>query len=583
MGLATWLQRVLLDKVWREDSNLGMKNLILAFSLLVVSSNSLARLSDGKAHLKLKGSQIVATVDDGFHFNKDAPAALIVGDETIDAVKKEPKEFVFDASKASKKSFAVNFYVCDDQNTVCESHEEKYQITGGKLIAAMSAPEKASSKEPVKAVVEAPLKKNKHGFYEDSFHAALKLAAKEKKLLLVDFNAPWCPSCIRLDSEAFGEPVFQKAAAKYIKLSLNVDKVALKEISKKYDVKAIPTIIVMNAKGEELTRILDFKPATVLAEELTKFQATDKSSMADLRKKAEAGDVTARKALADQAYAALKYDETVKWLSPLNEQSLLLANAEIRAGENANEDKKKSAELKKTYEKWLAVYPHSFDAIEWRPELMRLIKGDSKEASAEVKKIGKENVTEIEAMMASDSVRDAALAVSKMGDVTGFEKAELLSMLVDSYTLMGESKKADEAAALLAKEVETFKLSEKHPGQVLVAGRYMKTAKMNAERKAWMEKLVKAYPDSDVYCRNMYRLYVEDKQFEQALPFALKATELKSDSALYNMKNLASLYKDLKLNKEASSTIEKALAMPEAKLEINKSTVTSLEDLKKSL
>jgi thiol-disulfide isomerase/thioredoxin len=566
-----------------------MKNLILAFSLLVVSSNSFARLSDGKAHLKLKGSQIVGSVDQGFHFNKDAPAAVVIGDETVDAVKKDPKEFIFDASKAMKKSFAVNFYVCDDKNTVCESHEEKYQITGGKLVAmaAVGSSDKVAAKdavkEPAKEIAEAPLKKNAHGFYQDSFNAALKLAAKEKKLLLVDFHAPWCPSCIRLDSEAFGEPVFQNATAKYIKISLNVDKVQLKEISKKYDVKAIPTIIVMNAKGEELTRILDFKPASVLVQELAKFQAGSKATMADLRKKAEAGDVTARKDLAEQAYAALKYDETVKWLTPLNEQSLLLANSEIRAGENANEDKKKSAELKKIYEKWIAVYPHSFDAIEWRPDFMRLIKGDSKEASAEVKKIGKENVAEIEAMLASDSARDAALAVSKMGDITGFEKAELLSMLVDSYKLMDETKKSDQAAALLAKEIATFKLSEKHPGQVLVASRYMKTANMKSERKAWMEKLVKAYPESDVYCRNMYRLYAEDKQFDQALPYAQKATELKSDSALYNMQNLASVYKELKLTKEASSTIEKALGMPEAKLESNKSTVTSLQELKKSL
>jgi thiol-disulfide isomerase/thioredoxin len=562
-----------------------MKTFVLILSILAVSSSSFARLSDGKAHLKLKGSQIVASVDSGFHFNKDAPAALVMGEESVDAVKKEPKEFVFDAAKVGQKSFAVNFYVCDDKNTVCESHEEKYQITGGKLVATSGDQGKNAAKEAaVAAVPEAPLKKNKHGFYEDSFNLALKLAAKEKKLVLVDFNAPWCPSCIRLDSEAFGDPVFIKATEKFIKLSLNVDKPALKAIGKKYDITAIPTIIVMNAKGEELTRILDFKPAAVLAKELGNFQAGSKATLTDLRKKAEAGDSAARKVLAEQAYAALKYDDAVKWLAPLKETSLLLANSEIRVAESAyDKDKKKSADYQKTFEKWIAVYPHSVDAIEWRPDLMKLIKGESKTASAEVKKIGKENIAEIDALLSSGKDRAEAFAVNRFGDMTGFEKAELLGQKTESYKLMDETTKADEAAALLAKEVAAFKLSEERPGQILVALQYMKTAKMKTETKEWLEKLVKTYPDTDVYYRKLAGFYIKEKQFDQALPFAEKAAAIKSDLVLYNLKILAEVHKELKQKQQAITIIDRALAMPEAKFESNKATVTGLQELQKSL
>ncbi|WP_413293503.1 thioredoxin domain-containing protein [Bdellovibrio sp. HCB185ZH] len=562
-----------------------MKTLILALSLLVVSASSFARLSDGKVHLKLKGSQIVASVDSGFHFNKDAPAALVMGEESIDAVKKEPKEFIFDAAKAKAKPFAVNYYVCDDKNTVCEAHEEKFQITKGKLVAASGAAAPAVTKTAnAAATIEAPLKKNKHGFYEDSFNAALKLAANEKKLLLVDFKAPWCPSCIRLESEAFGEPEFVKATEKFIKLSLNVDKPALKDIAKKYDIKGIPTMIVMNAKGEELTRILDFKPAPVLAKEIAVFQASSKATLAELRKKAEAGDLEARKLLADQAYAALKYEDVVKWLTPTGEPSLLLANSEIKVAERAyDKDKKKAAEYQKMFEKWIAVFPHSVDAIEWRPELLKLIKGESKEASVGVKKIGAENIAEIQNLLANDKARAEAFAVNKFGEMTGFEKAELLSLQVQTYKLMNETKKSEEAAAVLAKEVATFNLSLDRPGQIFVAVPYFKTANMKKEAQEWLEKLLKAHPDSDVYLMKLVGFHLREKQFAQALPYAEKAAAAKSDNALYYHSVLADILKELKQKEKAMDVINKALAMPEAKLESNKSTVTGLQDLKKSL
>ncbi|WP_168196646.1 thioredoxin family protein [Bdellovibrio sp. ZAP7] len=561
-----------------------MKILILTLSLLVVSS-SFARLSDGKAHLKLKGSQIFASVDEGFHFNKDAPAALVRGEESIDAVKKEPKEFIFDAAKAQKKPFAVNYYVCDDKNTVCEAHEEKFQITNGKLVAASGGTATVAEKAVNTAmVVEAPLKKNKHGFYEDSFNAALKLAAKEKKLLLVDFNAPWCPSCIRLESEAFGEAEFIKATEKFIKFSLNVDKPALKDIGKKYGIRGIPTMIVMNPKGEELTRILDYKPAPVLAKEIAIFQASNKATLTELRKKAEAGDLEARKVLADQAYAALKFEDVVKWLAPTGEQSLLLANSEIRVAESAYEkDKKNAAEYRKTFERWIAVFPHSIDAIEWRPELMKLIKGESKEASAEIKKIGAENISEIQKLLDDEKARAETFAVNKFGDMTGFEKAELLSQQIETYKLMNETKKSEESAAVLAKEVATFNLSVERPGQVLVALPYIKTANMKKNAQEWLEKLLKAHPDSDVYLMKLVVFHMREKQFAQALPYAEKVAVMKSDSALYYQGILADVLKELKQKEKAMDVISKALAMPEAKLESNKSVVTGLLDLKKSL
>lgn len=562
----------------------SMKTSALILSLIVFSSQSFARLSDGKAHLKLKGTQIIASVDQGFHFNKDAPAALVIGSDSVEPLKKDPKEFVFDATKIKTQVVSVNFYVCDDKNTVCESHEEKYQINDGQLVAVSDIPAKVANAVPA-VVKEGPLKKNKHGFYEDNLNGALKLAAKDNKLVLVDFNAPWCPSCIRLETEAFGETVFTKATDKLVKVSMDIDKVQNKAAADKYGIKAIPTLIVMNTKGEELARILDYKPAAALAKDLETIQAQQLVSAADLQKKAEAGDVAARKTLAERAFAALKYDEVVKWLAPLKEQSLLLANSEVNAGqEKYEEDTKKNSEAyQKTLEKWIAAYPKTLESIAWRTELMRVLKGEGKEAPASVKTVGAKNIAEIEPLLKDEHARTEVFAKTLTGDYTGFEKSELLSQLADTYEKMDDTKNADATKALLAKEVSTMKLSEQKPGQVLVALGYMKKANMKAEVQAWLEKLVKAYPKTDVYYTKLARYHMREKQFDKALPYAKKAAAMKSDVVLYNMQTLAEVHKNLKQTKEATQVIDKALALPEAKLDENKKTVAGLQEMKKSL
>ncbi|MDG0816195.1 thioredoxin fold domain-containing protein [Bdellovibrio svalbardensis] len=568
-----------------------MKTLLIISSLLAVSLNSFARLSDGKAHLTLQGAKIVGAVDSGFHFNKDAPAALVIGSESVEPLKKDPKEVIFDASKVKSQSFSVNFYVCDDKNTVCESHEYAYAIQSGKLVAAevnaavKVVPSVKSAVTSSAVAKSVPFKKNKHGFYQDNLQEALKLAKDSKKLLVVDFGAPWCPSCIRLETEVFGEKVFQKATEKLIKVSINVDRADNKDLSKKYDIKVIPTLIVMNAQGEELARLMDYKPAAVLAKDLEQIQTQQLASVEDLKKKAEAGDAAARRAMGQRAFYSVNFEEAAKWLAPLNEPSLMLANCEVNLGqEKYEEDKAKNKDLyQKTLEKWIAAYPQGVEAIVWRGELLKVLKGEGKEVTSAMKNVGEKNIADIQALLNSDQARSEAFAKTLSGDYTGFEKMELLSQLTESYDLLGNKAKADEAKTLLGKEVSAMSLSEKRPGQVLVALGYMRQAGQKTAMVSWLEKLIKAYPKTDVYYTKLARYYIREKSFDKALPYAQKAAEIKSDLNLYNLKTLAEVHKDLKQNKEASEVVAKALALPEAQLEQNKKTVAALEELKKSL
>lgn len=570
-----------------------MKTLLITFGLLVFSLNSFARLSDGKAHLVLKGTQIIGSVDQGFHFNKDAPAALQIGSESIELIKKDPKEFIFDASKVKAQSFALNFYVCDDKNTVCESHEYTYVIKGGKLVATVDLKEKVAAAVPT-VVKTVPLKKNKHGFYQDNLQDSLKLAQAGNKLVLVDFGAPWCPSCIRLETEVFGEKVFSNATDQLIKVSINVDRAANKELSKKYDIKVIPTLIVMNAQGEELARLMDYKPALVLSKDLQDIQKKQLASVEDLKKKAEAGDESARRALGQRAFYSVNFEEAAKWLAPLNEQSLMVANSEVNfSQEKYEEEKEKNKDFyQKTLQKWLAVYPESIEALNWRTEVLKLLKGEGADVPTEkipadkiavMKPLADKNITTIQTLLNSEKARSDAFTKTLSGDYTGFEKMELLAQLATTYELMGDKTKAEEVKASLGQEVSALALNVKKPGQILVALGYMRQAGQKTAMVSWLEKLIKANPKLDVYYTKLARFYVREKSFEKALPYAQQAAAIPSDLNLYNLKTLAEVHKDLKQIKEANDVVAKALVLPEAKLEQNKKIVAGLEELKKLL
>ncbi|MDG0815980.1 hypothetical protein [Bdellovibrio svalbardensis] len=112
-----------------------IKSLILAVALLVPALSQ-ARITDGKDHLKLSGGKIVVTLDKGFHFVMESPAGLYMDGEmgSAEPTKKTENQMVFDVSKVKDRSFSISFYVCDDQKTVCESHEAHLKVVKNKLV-----------------------------------------------------------------------------------------------------------------------------------------------------------------------------------------------------------------------------------------------------------------------------------------------------------------------------------------------------------------------------------------------------------------------------------------------------------------
>ena len=558
---------------------------ILSLLVLLVGSVSFARLSDGKAHLKLQGDEIVVSVDKGFHFNKDAPAAVVIGEQSTEPRIKEEKKFVYSAKAAKKAAqFAVTFYICDDGNTVCEEHKYSYQIKGKKLILAKDA--KVAAAKAATGPADA-LQKNHHGFYEGDFSEILKMAMEQKKNLFVDFGAPWCPACVRFETEVFGEKDFQKVSEKFIKASVNIDKASNKVWAEKYGIKVIPTLIVMNGEGEELARMIDFRPTAQIVQELKTLQSKPMLAKDDLEKNAAEGDDSARQELALRAFNSMNFAEAVKWLSPMGIKTFLLAKSEIGVAQKRyGEDEKENKEvLKKALEKWIAVYPDSLDSIFWREELVKLYKGETTDVSSEMKELTNKNIALIQKLL-SGTEKDLKEAASKSlsGNMADdLERVILYSSLKSSFESLSDADSATETKEAEKKELAKISFNVKYPGQILAALEYFAETDQKAQISSWLEKLVKTYPQSDVYVGRLARHYVDEKQFEKALPLAEKAAKLATDLKLSRLERVAKIHKELKQTKQARAVLEQALALPEAQAEHAKKQKASLEELLKSL
>ncbi|MNJ96804.1 Thioredoxin [compost metagenome] len=557
-----------------------ISNVSLALILFTLPFSSWARLTDGKVHLKVESTKIVAHIDSGFHFNKEAPASLQVDSQSSKPLKKEEKEIIFDASSVKGKSFSLNYYVCDDANTVCEEHEGSFKVQGNKVVAANTKAATPALAKP--AFKSDKIELNSHGFITNNLKAALALAKKDNKLVFVDFGAPWCPSCVRMETEVFGEKVFADATKDLVKVAIDVDKADNKSLSKQYNIKAIPTVIVMNAQGEELYRLLDYKPAEAVASSLQQALKTSMIPLAELTKKATAGDKVAQKALGERSYNALQYGEAAKWFAMADDKDILWAKSEIYAAEKTGKPEA-TAKRKALLEKWISTFPGHAASVEWRAELANLIQGEQTDIKPEAKKLAEQNIELLNGLLKSEKKFKAAKKNKEFEESSDIEKVELATSLAGSYKFLKDTKSTAEAQMLAIKELQAIDFNVQQPGRILSALFYFRENGRPDLAISWLEKLMTAYPDTDVYETKLAYTYMKLKEYDKALPLAQKIVTKNPDRKLSNMKLVAEIQKELKLKKEARQTITQALKLPEAKLKHNEMLVKSFKEMKKSL
>jgi thiol:disulfide interchange protein len=104
--------------------------------------------------------------------------------------------------------------------------------------------------------------------WQNDLAKAQKIAAKEKKLIMVDFYADWCGPCVEMLKTTYKDKAVVARSKEFVPLLIDVDKHP--ELARKYDVTGIPRVIFMDAKGKVVTDFMGYQNAKQFLDLMTK-------------------------------------------------------------------------------------------------------------------------------------------------------------------------------------------------------------------------------------------------------------------------------------------------------------------------
>jgi thiol:disulfide interchange protein DsbD len=104
------------------------------------------------------------------------------------------------------------------------------------------------------------------GWMEQDLEGALAKAKAEHKVVLVDIYADWCAQCKELDEKTWPDPALKQwVAQNAVPIRIDTD-AKRKDLAAKLQIRSYPTVLLLDADGRELRRILGFqKPETMKA------------------------------------------------------------------------------------------------------------------------------------------------------------------------------------------------------------------------------------------------------------------------------------------------------------------------------
>lgn len=139
--------------------------------------------------------------------------------------------------------------------------------------------------------------------WERDYEKAVERARAEKKLIVADMFTDWCVLCKKMDAETFAEPqLIKKMADQYVWLKLNTEtEEDGMRLQKEFAILTYPTILVLDAEGEEVDRVGRFLAAPQFTETVESFVNNPDSHFSLKKAVQEHPDsVSARYALAEK-------------------------------------------------------------------------------------------------------------------------------------------------------------------------------------------------------------------------------------------------------------------------------------------
>ena len=109
------------------------------------------------------------------------------------------------------------------------------------------------------------------------------ISNNQDKLVLLDFETDWCVWCDRLDADTYtDERVIEFAKQNLISKKIDAEKDSGPEQKKKYRVRGYPTILLLDTDGNEVDRIVGYRPPDEFLNELNRIKSRD-NTISDLK------------------------------------------------------------------------------------------------------------------------------------------------------------------------------------------------------------------------------------------------------------------------------------------------------------
>jgi thioredoxin-related protein len=131
-----------------------------------------------------------------------------------------------------------------------------------------------------------------------SFADVLAKAKAENKPAFIDFATEWCGWCKVLDKEVFSKAETAQVMKGFVNVHVDAEKGEGVELAKRFNVRGFPTLLIVDASGDEIDRVVGYMPAPAFNAEMGRVLRGD-GTLPALRK--------ASAAAPDDVRAGLKY------------------------------------------------------------------------------------------------------------------------------------------------------------------------------------------------------------------------------------------------------------------------------------
>ena len=120
------------------------------------------------------------------------------------------------------------------------------------------------------------------------YDLARQLAKSRNQLIVVDVYATWCGPCKQMERTVFPDPSFVELSQNLVCLRVDAENDSDgRMIAGRFEVHSYPTILVLDAEGREISRLVGFSTASALVDDLNEILA-DPRPLKEIEQQAQA-------------------------------------------------------------------------------------------------------------------------------------------------------------------------------------------------------------------------------------------------------------------------------------------------------